>query len=285
MGDPRAGSTGTTATTDPIPSPPPATPGRALGKRVARHAAEQHKSQPYTGRRIAPLVSPPVEVVPAPVAVATCDDRIVPVGRRIAFTPELQDDMEDVAGHLLRPTATPVLETYAGRRIAQPVQLITEPAVVKPVRTPRPAERAVEQPVVPEPVVVEAAELVDPVLAAHPELRVDVPSAPPPTRVISAPGRPGGRRVASRRSRLPSLPLLAGVAVLAVSAGGALQAVQPGLSPAAADGHLSPASALSGSSGVGSASLLGGRGTVVSRGSDRRSASSADGESLQAAAE
>jgi murein DD-endopeptidase MepM/ murein hydrolase activator NlpD len=285
MGDARAGTSGTTATTDPTPSPPPATPGRAMGKRVARHAAEQPTSQPYTGRRIAQLVPPPVDVVPAPVRVARCAERSVPVGRRIAFIPELQSDVEDVAGHLLRPTATPVLETYAGRRIAQPVQLITEPAVVKPVATTQPGEPVVEQPIVPDPVVVEAAELVDPVLAAHPELRVDVPSAPPRTRVISAPGRPGGRRIASRRSRLPSLPLLAGVAVLAVSAGGALQAVQPGLSPAAADGHLSPASALSGSSGVGSASLLGGRGTVVSRGSDRRSASSAGGQSLQAAAD
>src|SRR5215213_76356 len=114
MGDPRAGTTGTTATTDPTPSAPPATPGRAMGKRVARHAAEQHTSQPYTGRRI-------------------------------AFIPELQSDVEDVAGHLLRPTATPVPETYAGRRMAQPVQLITEPAVVQRVATTQPAEPVVEQ--------------------------------------------------------------------------------------------------------------------------------------------
>jgi murein DD-endopeptidase MepM/ murein hydrolase activator NlpD len=54
--------------------------------------------------------------------------------------------------------------------------------------------------------------------------------------------------------------------VLAISAGGD------------ADGHISPANALSGSSAVGSASLLGSRGTNVSRDSDRQ-ALSADGDS------
>jgi len=123
------------------------------------------------------------------------------------------------------------------------------------------------------------------VLAAHPELGVHGPSAPPATPVARSQRRPGGRRLASRRSRIPSLPLLAGVAVLAVSAGGALQAVHPGLASAAAEGHLSPAGALSGSSAVGSASLLGGRGTVVSRDSDRQAQSSTNGESLRAAAD
>ena len=61
--------------------------------------------------------------------------------------------------------------------------------------------------------------------------------------------------MASRRTRVPSLPLLAGVAVLAISAGGALQAMHPDLAGAGADGRLSPASALSGSSAVGSANL------------------------------
>jgi murein DD-endopeptidase MepM/ murein hydrolase activator NlpD len=81
--------------------------------------------------------------------------------------------------------------------------------------------------------------------------------------------RQAGRRVAPRRTRIPSLPLLAGVAVLAISAGGALQAVQPGLAGADASGRIAPAGALSGSSGIGSASLLGGRAAVVSRSSDR----------------
>jgi murein DD-endopeptidase MepM/ murein hydrolase activator NlpD len=69
--------------------------------------------------------------------------------------------------------------------------------------------------------------------------------------------------------------------VLAISAGGALQAVNPGLAGADANGRISPASALSGSSAVGSASLLGGRGTAVSRSSDRTDG----GDSLQAAAD
>jgi murein DD-endopeptidase MepM/ murein hydrolase activator NlpD len=360
MGDPRAGSTGTTGTGAPALAPPSAA-SAPRGKRVARHAAAQRTSQPYAGRRVA-------EVVPVPLEVVTCAEGLpyagrrvvgrdpiavpvapaVPVGRRIALIPEPQGDAEDVAGHLLRPTAVPGLETYVGRRIAQPVELITEPTVVKPARgvqrvaeeslavppaveppaelsapvldepaavgvilaepilaepilaepilaepmlaepilaEPMLAEPILAEPILAEPAVVDAAELVDPVLAAHPELRVDVPTAPPATRVAPPQRRPGGRRVASRRSRIPSLPLLAGVAVLAVSAGGALQAVHPGIADAAADRHLSPASALSGSSAVGSASLLGGRGTVVSRDSDRQGLSSTSGERLRAAAD
>jgi murein DD-endopeptidase MepM/ murein hydrolase activator NlpD len=145
------------------------------------------------------------------------------------------------------------------------------------------AEPEAEEQVAEEPVVLEAAELVEPVLAAHPELSLDtapVPAARPAARPAAKRTRPTGRRVASRRTRVPSLPLLAGVAVLAISAGGALQAVNPGLAGADADGRISPASALSGSSAVGSANLLGGRGTSVSRDSDRTS-----GDSLQAAAD
>jgi murein DD-endopeptidase MepM/ murein hydrolase activator NlpD len=77
---------------------------------------------------------------------------------------------------------------------------------------------------------------------------------------------------------VPSLPLLAGVAVLAISAGGALQAVHPALA-GEADGRISPASALSGTNAAGAA-LLGGRGATVSRDSDRTDASG-----LQAAAD
>jgi murein DD-endopeptidase MepM/ murein hydrolase activator NlpD len=67
---------------------------------------------------------------------------------------------------------------------------------------------------------------------------------------------------------MPSMPLLGGIAVLALSAGGALQAMSPDLAGSDAQ-HLAPASALSGSSAVASANLLGGRGAVVSRDSDR----------------
>jgi murein DD-endopeptidase MepM/ murein hydrolase activator NlpD len=98
--------------------------------------------------------------------------------------------------------------------------------------------------------------------------------------------RPGGRRAATRRSSflLPA-PVLMGLAVLGISVGGALQAVNPGLGGASGSHHLTPASALSGSSAVGSASLLGGRATVVSRDSNRLTLSQGSGTSLQAAAD
>jgi murein DD-endopeptidase MepM/ murein hydrolase activator NlpD len=101
------------------------------------------------------------------------------------------------------------------------------------------------------------------------------------------PQRPPGRRAATRRSpfpRLPSAPVLMGIAVLGISVGGALQAAHPGLAGASDSHHLSPASALSGSSAVGSASLLGGRATVISRDSNRQTLSGSSG-SLQAAAD
>jgi murein DD-endopeptidase MepM/ murein hydrolase activator NlpD len=293
MGDPRAGSTGTTATTVPAPALRSAAPGPAIGKRVARHAAEQRSPTPYAGRRVAQVLPVPLEVATdahelpyagrraagaGPLAAPAAAERILP-GRRIALIPELPGDPEDVAGHLLRAAAAPGLETYVGRRMLQPV--LAEPVLAEPVR----AEPVLAESVLAESTVADAADLVDPVLAVHPELGVDIPSAPPATRRAPTQRRPGGRRVASRRSRIPSLPLLAGVAVLAVSAGGALQAVHPALDGGAADDHLSPASTLSGSSAVGSASVLGGRGTAVSRDANRSAASSTNGESLQAAAD
>jgi Peptidase family M23 len=156
--------------------------------------------------------------------------------------------------------------------------VLEAPALAAPVlELPVPAE----VPDLPEPVVetveVDAAELVEPVLAAHPELRVA--RAPRPAgRTAPKRTRPGGRRAASRRTRVPSLPLLAGVAVLAISAGGALQAVHPALA-GDADGRISPASALSGRSAVGTGGVLGNRGATVSRSADRTSSSD-----LQAAA-
>ena len=81
-------------------------------------------------------------------------------------------------------------------------------------------------------------------------------------------------------ARLPSAPLIAGLAILAVSAGGALQAMNPATAGAAGAHRLVAANALSGSSGIASASLLGGRSTVVSRSGDRAST-----DSLQAAAD
>jgi hypothetical protein len=276
MGDHRAGVSGTAATTiaapTPAPSPAPAQP--YVGRRIARVTPPTSESLrgaealPYAGRRVAGRV---------PVVTSTRTES-TPVGRRIALDPALDGDTtgcEDVVGHLLRPTPLPTPlptpDRYVGRRIALPADLIAEPRI--PAVAEAPAAEA--------PVLVDAAELVEPVLAAHPELAVEPPT--PPTPPAAAPPRrtrPGGRRVASRRTRVPSLPLLAGVAVLAISAGGALQAVHPDLAGADADGRISPAGALSGSSAVGSASLLGGRGSAVSRSSDR-----ASGDRLQAAAD
>jgi murein DD-endopeptidase MepM/ murein hydrolase activator NlpD len=391
MGDHRAGTTGTTATTPPSPPVTSTGPGEARGRRVALTGSEQRLSQPYAGRRVAQVAPMPVEAMGDaeslsyrgrrvagrnPVVQAAAVQPLAPAGRRIALDPELMalpGDAEDVVGHLLQPTAAPTLDGYVGRRVARPVDLITEPTVVKravvapAVAEPAPApkliiappaillappaeptedsivtapavrspltfepvlaepvlaepvlaepvlaERVVDEPVVDEvianepaadepvanepleetTVLVDAAELVEPVLAAHPELDIE-----PPTRVdtlVASPvhgdagpkrARTGGRRVASRRTRVPSLPLLAGVAVLAISAGGALQAAHPGLTSTDADGRISPASALSGSSAVGSASLLGGRSAAVSRDSDRQALSAAQSSSLQAAAD
>ena len=374
MGDHRAGVPGSTDTTLADTTSTTSTESRGpTGRRAARPssgASEQRTSQPYAGRRVAPVAPLSADAVRGAEALPYTGRRVAgrnpvvarvetaptrPAGRRIALDAELiglDGDAEDVVGHLLRPTAAPTLEAYAGRRAARP-DLITEPLVVRPVPTdrrridpviepeptPEPAppvapievrevvvapvvdvveetlvaEPAVEtlvvagpeieaplvdlpvledlllaapvvaEPEVEEPVVLGAAELVEPVLAAHPELSLDiapVPAARPTTRSGAKRTRPVGRRVASRRTRVPSLPLLAGVAVLAISAGGALQAVNPGLAGADADGRISPASALSGSSAVGSANLLGGRGASVSRDSDRTS-----GDNLQAAAD
>jgi hypothetical protein len=224
-----------------------------VGRRIARVApvpvepqpvepVRDLESLPYAGRRVAGRnpVGPPA---PAPVG------SLRSAGRRIAVDADLTalagDD--EVVGHLLRPTATPTLGAYAGRRIARPVETVTE---ARPVEAPaRPATSPAPLPAV-----------------RH--------AAPKQTR-------PGGRR-AARRTRIPSLPLLAGVAVLAISAGGALQAAHPDL--AGADGRISPANALSGSSAVGSASVLGGRSAAVSRDADRQ-ALSGHGASLRAAAD
>jgi murein DD-endopeptidase MepM/ murein hydrolase activator NlpD len=275
MGDHRAGSSGTTATADAAtPTHTSITPG----KRVARHAVEQRISQPYVGRRVA-------RVVPAPASPGY-------VGRRIARDATLPTDADDVVGHLLKPSAAPS-PAYVGRRCAE--RLLTEPAqpVTQPVT--QPVARPVMDEPVPAPVLV-----VDPAveLALVPEepvapnettsvlTREELESAPrPATEYRTRANRTGGRRVATRRTRVPSLPLLAGVAVLAVSTCGALQAVNPALAGADAGGRLSPASALSGSSAIGSANLLAGRGSVVSRDSDRQALSSASGGSLQAAAD
>jgi murein DD-endopeptidase MepM/ murein hydrolase activator NlpD len=162
------------------------------------------------------------------------------VGRRIARSEPAHteplaiadDAFDDVSGHLVRPTGSATLE---------PTIPTVEPAVEPYVG------RRVAQ------------------------IVIDPPEQAPVT-VIKRPRPDGGRRVASRRTRVPSLPLLAGVAVLAISAGGALQAMSPSLGSTDADGHLSPASAMSGSNAIGSATLTG-RSTTVSRSGDRQTLS------------
>jgi hypothetical protein len=184
-------------------------------------------------------------------------------------------------------------EPYVGRRIAQPAppdaQSAVEPTpeplqVTAPLPVPTPAARPIEAPVL-------AAVQVPAVLQVPVDLSIEAPvesPIPAPLRAPRTAGRTTGRRAATRRSGFPSLlsaPVLMGVAVLGVSVAGALQAVHPGLADSTGPHHLAPASALSGSSAVGSASLLGGRTAVVSRESNRQTLSQASGSSLQAAAD
>ncbi|MGC4108868.1 MAG: peptidoglycan DD-metalloendopeptidase family protein [Nocardioides sp.] len=275
MGDHRAGIAGPTATSR---TAPPASSG-APGKRAARHAVEPRTSQPYAGRRVA-----------------------APAGRRIAPPPVLADDVDDVSGHFVASSATPVAPvapTYTGRRIATPV--ILAPEVLEPVvtespepRTPQPRAvpwfELVEITPAPEVELVEVApgpavalvapvEPIAPVVAEVAEV-AEVVEAEPARVLTPRQTRPGGRRATTRRTRVPSLPLMAGVAVLAISAGGALQAMHPDLAGADAAGRLSAASALSGSgAATGTAGLVSSRGVPVSRSSDRTT------DSQQAAAD
>jgi murein DD-endopeptidase MepM/ murein hydrolase activator NlpD len=158
---------------------------------------------------------------------------------------------------------------------------VIEPVLAAPAPKPLVVEPVLAAPA-PKPLVVE------PVLAAPaPKPLVVEPvvlEAPAQPRVAASRTAPG-RRVARRRSPipLPGAPLLMGVAILAVSAGGALQAMHSDTAAAADAHHLAPASALSGSSAVGTASLLGDRTPSVSRSSDRLQAA-ADAQGKQRAA-
>jgi murein DD-endopeptidase MepM/ murein hydrolase activator NlpD len=159
------------------------------------------------------------------------------------------------------PVVTAPVVTEAVVAVAEPIEtLVVEPVPATPAVT-LPFAGAT-QPLVVEPVLIEA---------------------PVQPRVAAKRTTPG-RRVARRRSPLPlpSAPLLMGVAILAVSAGGALQAMHSDTAAAADAHHLTPASALSGSSAVGSASLLGDRAPSVSRSSDRLQAA-ADAQAKQRA--
>jgi murein DD-endopeptidase MepM/ murein hydrolase activator NlpD len=276
MGDHRAGSTGPTATTAP-------------GKRIARHAAEQPQAQPYAGRRVARVAQGSPAPVPTPVPTPP-GEALTYVGRRVAgrnpahipvtVPPPPAEELDDVSAHLLEAPALVAPPVLVQPALAPPV--LVPLVMVPPVRTgpltpiEAPPASELEMPVTePEP----EPELEMPVTEPEPE-----PEPSPQPHVVAPKRRNGGQRIASRRTRVPSLPLLAGVAVLAISAGGALQAMQPGLAGTDASGRISPAGALSGSSAVGSANLLGGRGTVVSRNSDRQALAASSGN-LRAAAD
>jgi murein DD-endopeptidase MepM/ murein hydrolase activator NlpD len=112
------------------------------------------------------------------------------------------------------------------------------------------------------------------------------------TAVTPATRAAGGKRkalkhVAPRSSALkalPPVPVLAGVAVLAVAVGGALSAEQPGVVDTGRERGFAVASAFIGDSGVARASLLADRRAVVSRDSRRDALKdAADADLLQQA--
>ena len=279
MGDLRAGTGGSTA-------------AQPTGKRVARHSAEQVTDQPYVGRRVAAKPAQPAAVV---VAEPRPDVPSLPSpGRRRAEPPSVPPlppsffaEAPVVGRRALRADVVPFALTPAA--VVQPeppVQvepvaiepLVTEPVAIEPLVTqPVAIEPLVTEPVAIEPLVTQPVAIqplvIEPVLI----------EAPVPARVAATRTSPG-RRVARRRSPipLPGAPLLMGVAILAVSAGGALQAMHSDRAAAADAHHLAPASALSGSSAVGTASLLGDRAPSVSRSSDRLQAA-ADAQAKQRA--
>ena len=249
MGDLRAGTGGSTA-------------AQPTGKRVARHSAEQVTDQPYVGRRVA---AKPAQSAAVVVAEPRPDVPSLPSpGRRRAEPPSVPPlppsffaEAPVVGRRALRADVVPFALTPAA--VVQPEPPVqVEPVAIEPLVT----EPVAVQPLVIEPVVIEA---------------------PVPARVAATRTSPG-RRVARRRSPipLPGAPLLMGVAILAVSAGGALQAMHSDTAAAADAHHLAPASALSGSSAVGTASLLGDRAPSVSRSSDRLQAA-ADAQAKQRA--
>ena len=289
MGDLRAGTGGSDA-------------AQPTGRRIARHSAEQVAEQPYVGRRVAarPVAAAPAEVAPVsgrrraqppvlpPVPPSPFSEAPAP-GRRalrvdvvpFAMSPAMVAPPEPPV--LAVPTEIPVFETAVLE-----VPVVEPPVVEPPVVFGAPAV----------PISVPPTFSLEPIalttLAESPvgtEPLEDKPVSlqpfthePRPEQRVVAQRAATGRRVARRRPpiRLPSAPLLMGLAILAVSAGGALQAMHSDAADAAAAHHLAPASALSGSSAVGTASLLGGRPASVSRSSDRLQAA-ADAQAKQRA--
>ncbi len=102
--------------------------------------------------------------------------------------------------------------------------------------------------------------------------RSATPTAPPAPITGSAPGRRKASKHSGSRGPLfrglPPVPVVLGIAALAVSAGGAVVVSDPALT-ASADDRLMAASALGGATGQSSNDLLSRRGTV-SRSADRQ---------------
>jgi murein DD-endopeptidase MepM/ murein hydrolase activator NlpD len=128
--------------------------------------------------------------------------------------------------------------------------------------------------------------------SVNPAKRVEpTPAAPVPasttTRQSSGPGkRKAARHTGSRRRLfrgLPPLPIVVGVAALAVSAGGAITVAHPAL--VSGEQRISGASALNGTGGTASTSLLNDRTAAVSRDSRRDALEDAADEKLVAQAE
>ncbi len=261
MGDLRAGTDGSTVS-------------HPTGKRIARHAAEQVTDQPYVGRRVAQQ--------PGRRRAEPSADPSMP--------PSFFTEAPTVGRRALRADVVPFA---AGPAAAQPVVPVEPDPQPRVESTPEPvlAAPAPKPLLVVEPVLAAPAPkpllVVEPVLAApapKPLVLEPIAIESPPRSRVAARSAPG-RRVARRRSPipLPGAPLLMGVAILAVSAGGALQAMHSDTAAAADAHHLTPASALSGTSAVGTASLLGDRTPSVSRSSDRLQAA-ADAQAKQRAA-
>lgn len=222
----------------------------APGRRVAAPTPGRGDESPvpYVGKRVA---RPADSNAPAPVTPLTADvnppaplaPASTPVGRRAAA---------------VVPALTVVPATAA--------PLVTEPAPA----TPRSVERTatVELP------------------ALH-EIDLDAALTDSSTTLLR-PVQPAGKRRAARPTStrgpllrgLPSLPVAAGVATLAVAVGGAVVSADPQL--ASADTRLSAANAMTGS--FGSASV-GERLPTVSRASDRDTLEQATGTDLVAQAE
>jgi murein DD-endopeptidase MepM/ murein hydrolase activator NlpD len=269
MGDLRAGTGGSDV-------------AQPTGKRVARHSAEQVAAQPYVGRRVA---ARPVPVTPVQVAPVSGRRRAEPSALPTA-PPSPFSEAPAPGRRALRVDVVPFAMTPAFVAPPEPPVVVVAPCESPIAETP-----VVDPPVVLDTVVIEAPVVTTPVVfetvvidAPVIETPVVVEAAVAPIAVPPAPRPATGRRAARRRSPipLPSAPLLMGVAILAVSAGGALQAMHSSAADAAATHHLAPASALSGSSAVGTASLLGGRPASVSRSSDRLQAA-ADAQAKQRA--